>query len=53
MQFAFGTQANVVEDKLVDEAVGIGIEMTGVFTIVAGMVLTQRVEANYVIVTLV
>ena len=53
MDLDIGMQAKVVEEKIVEEAVGIVIEMTGVFTTVAGMVLTQRVEANYVIVTLV
>ena len=39
--------------KKVEEAVCIVIKMTGVFTTVAGMVLTQTVEVNYATATLV
>ena len=47
MDLDTGTQVKVVEEKIAEEEVDIVIEMMAVCTIVAGLAVTQRAQADY------
>ncbi len=47
MDLDTGTQVKVVEEKIAEEEVDIVIEMMAACTIVAGLAVTQRAQADY------